>query len=409
MIFTETERNLARDLFARIFAATTGPGLGVTRESYGLGETAALQLVAEVAREHGLEPRSDRAGNLFIASDGKWPDEAVVIGSHLDSVPCGGNYDGLAGVLAGLLCMIKAKARGVNKPFVALGLRGEESAWYGIPYIGSRAIFGRLSNDDLQRRHVKLPGKSLGNAMASCALTDMPAIAKGERLLPTYAIKEFWELHIEQGPVLQDKGVPVGIVTGIRGNTRAPKARMFGQAGHSGTTPHYLRKDAVLRFSQLLVRLDLHRQFVHEMGKDIVMTCGIVGTDPAKHSMTTIADEVTFALDVRSMDAPIVHNFYDYAKGLAGDDVEWGDLVTTPGLKINDGTWCRVAEACERLGVNAMPMPSGAGHDAAIFAHNGVESGMVFVRNQHGSHNPHEAMNIDDFMLGVEVLWETVR
>jgi N-carbamoyl-L-amino-acid hydrolase len=409
MIFTEQERNFARDLFGRVHEETTDASGGITRESYGLGESKALATVAEAAGQLGLIARADRVGNLFVTNDGVWPVEATVIGSHLDSVPCGGNYDGLAGVVAGLLILKKAKARGVDKPLVALGLRGEESAWYGIPYIGSRAIFGRLSNDDLQRRHVKTPGKSLGNAMASCALTDMPAIARGDRLLPTNAIKEFWELHIEQGPVLQDKGVPVGIVTGIRGNTRAPSARMFGQAGHSGTTPHYLRKDAVLRLAELLVELESRRRQMHECGKDIVVTCGIVGTDPSKHSMTTIADEVRFSLDVRSLSVDTVSEFYDYAKGYAGDEVDWGDLVTTPGLKIHDRTWARVAEACERLGVNAMPMPSGAGHDAAIFAHNGVEAGMVFVRNQHGSHNPHEAMNIDDFMLGVEVLWETVR
>ncbi len=410
MIFTEAERNLARDLFARIRIDTAVPGGGVTRESYGLGESMAIQNIAEVAREQGLQPRSDRAGNLYITPDGGWPTNAIVIGSHLDSVPCGGNYDGLAGVVAGLLIVLKAKKRGVDKPLVALGLRGEESAWFGIPYIGAKALMGKLTKTDLERRHRNKPDLTLLRAIAGCAITDPHAIMAGERLLSVSMIKEFWELHIEQGPVLQNLGVPIGVVTGIRGNVRAPGARVRGDAGHSGTTPHRLRQDAVLRFAKLMVALEEMRSSMHESGKDIVFTCGVVGTDPAKHAITSIADAVYFSLDVRSIDLPTATGFLDYAKEYAGDTVDWGDVITTPGIKIPGNTYSRAMHACQKIaGGNAMAMPSGAGHDAVIFAQNDIETGMVFVRNQHGSHNPHEDMNIDDFMLGVEVLWETLR
>lgn len=409
MIFTEAERNLARDLFARIRIDTAVPGGGVTRESYGLGETVAIQNIAEVAREQGLQPRSDRAGNLYITPDGGWPTNAIVIGSHLDSVPCGGNYDGLAGVVAGLLIVLKAKKRGVDKPLVALGLRGEESAWFGIPYVGAKALMGKLTKADLERKHRDKPGRSLLQALSSCALTDPHAILAGERLLSESMIKEFWELHIEQGPVLQNLGVPIGVVTGIRGNVRTPNARMCGEAGHSGTTPHRMRKDAVMRFAELMVVLEAMRCSLHENGRDLVFTCGIVGTNPARHAITTIADEVNFSLDIRSIHPGEEQGFLNYAKEYARDTVDWGGVITTPGVKIADSTWSRAMHACQKLGGNAMAMPSGAGHDAAVFAQNGVETGMVFVRNQHGSHNPHEDMNIDDFMLGVEVLWETLR
>jgi N-carbamoyl-L-amino-acid hydrolase len=148
---------------------------------------------------------------------------------------------------------------------------------------------------------------------------------------------------------------------------------------------------------------------MHESGKDIVFTCGVAGTDPGKHAITSIADLMHFSLDVRSIDAPTVLGFIDYAKQYAGDTVYWDELVTTPGIKIKVETLEGVAAATKKLGIEAITMPSGAGHDAAIFAQSGVEAGMVFVRNQHGSHNPHEDMNIDDFMLGVETLWEVVR
>lgn len=410
MIFSETERNLARDLFGRIGVATTDVRGGITRESYGAGETMALEMVAEAAHILGLHARVDTVGNLVVSIDGLWPVESTVIGSHLDSVPCGGNYDGLAGVIAGLLCVSKAKQLGEARPIIALGLRGEESAWYGIPYVGAKALFGHLTEHDLARPHRELPGVTLGERLAQLTTShDMTLIERGERLLPTNAIREFWELHIEQGPVLASKSIPVGAVTGIRGNTRAPNARVLGKAGHSGTTPHHLREDAILIFAELMVELEAWRATAHFDGKDIVVTCGIVGTNPSRHSITTIADQVRFGLDVRSLDPTVVQNFYAYAKTYAQETVDWGELIQTPGVAIRDTTWRRVVQSCKHLGVACLEMPSGAGHETAVFAQAGIASGMVFVRNDGGSHNPHERMDIDDFMLGVEVLWETIQ
>jgi N-carbamoyl-L-amino-acid hydrolase len=402
-VFTEEERNFALSLFARVRVATCGGRIGVDRPSYGHGETDALNIIAEEAEQRGLRTRVDDAANLLMTVDGEWPDGMVAIGSHLDAVPRGGNYDGLAGVVAALLVVQKAKIRRLKTPVVGIGLRGEESAWFGIPYMGSKAALGKLSKDDLWHRfHEDL---ALGTRMGQCGAL-VTRIERGERILP--AVSAFWELHIEQGPVLVDEELPVGIVTAIRGNVRAPQARMFGQAGHSGTTPHKLRKDAVLRFAEMLVAAEEYRAHLHEQAQDIVMTCGMVGTVPEKHAMTTIADEVRFSLDVRSTNMDIAKLMFAYVQKYAGDTVDWGTVVETPSMTVNPETVARARRAAYQLNVPCMSLPSGAGHDAVIFDGAGIPSGMVFVRNRHGSHNPHEDMDIDDFMLGVETLYRTI-
>lgn len=411
MIFTEAERNIARDLFARIRIETAVPGGGVTRESYGIGETRAIDVLAEEARNLGLEARYDPAANLYITPGGNWPMRAIVVGSHLDSVPCGGNYDGLAGVIAGLLITLKAKRAGLNKPIVALGLRGEESAWYGVPYIGSKALMGKLTKKDLDRPH-RDRAKTLRNAMGSTAavFSGMARIEAGERLLSEDMISEFWELHIEQGPALEAEGFPVGLVTGIHGNVRTPNAMVYGEPGHSGTTPHKLRKDAVVRFADLVMELEDRRsKMEYSAGTDLLFTVGVAHTDNATHAMTKIASQMHFSLDIRSMNDAEAVGFLEYAQRYAGATVYWGDIVRTPSAWLDKDLLQRSAAAATKLGVMAKCIPSGAGHDAAVFSGAGVPSGMVFVRNQGGSHNPHEEMNIDDFMMGVEVIWETIR
>lgn len=402
MMFTQADRDLAESLFARIATETTVPGDGVSRPSYGLNETRAWQIVAETAIGLKLHTRADVAGNLVITKDAEVPPRATWIGSHLDSVPHGGNYDGLAGVVAALLLVAKAKEKKCELPIVGLGLRGEESAWFGTPYLGSKAILGKLTWRDLDRRRRddKAPLRRYMELLSimPTRLVEAPVVTREQ-------IVEFWELHIEQGPVLVSCNAPVGIVTGIRGNVRAGNARIVGKAGHSGTTPHHLRDDAVVRFVEVMTKLEARRKRLAERGDDLVFTCGIVGTDPKKHAITTIADEVHLALDVRSLDVRCARDFLAYAESLG---VDLGEVVTTPGVVISPEMWQRASHACTDLEIRHEVMPSGAGHDAAVFQQAGIPSGMIFVRNDHGSHNPAEAMSTDDFLLGCEVLWRTI-
>jgi N-carbamoyl-L-amino-acid hydrolase len=404
MMFTTADRDLAEQLFARVYEQTAVPEGGVSRPSYGLGETIAWRIVAEAAIDLGLRAGPDAAGNLVVArEDGPLPSGSTWVGSHLDSVPRGGNYDGLAGVVAALLVVAKARETKCAVPIVGIGLRGEESAWFGVPYLGSKAILGKLERRDLERRRRTPDAESLGAYMELLGI--MPARLVEGPVVNTSRVAEFWELHIEQGPVLVARGKPVGVVTGIRGNARAPRARVTGVAGHSGTTPHDLRQDAVARFVEVMAKLERRRLALAEFGDDLVFTCGVVGTDPEKHSITTIADEVGFALDVRSLRDHHARDFLGYAESLG---VDLGEIVTTPAAEVPPSMWQHARRACQELKIDYEVMPSGAGHDAAVFQQAGVSSGMIFVRNENGSHNPAEAMSTDDFLLGCEVLWRTI-
>jgi beta-ureidopropionase / N-carbamoyl-L-amino-acid hydrolase len=439
-MFTSADRNLAETIFARVADATAAPGGGVCRPSYGHNETAAWSVVADAARGHDLHVRADAAGNLVILRDDRdreIPPGATWVGSHLDSVPCGGNYDGLAGVVAALLMLIKAREKSLSLPIVGLGLRGEESAWFGVPYLGSKAILGRITERDLDRhaygvaaRRAAGDGHVLyGNADEHVTLRecmqevgiDPQRLVVTPPLVQPQQIAEFWELHIEQGPVLAASGKPVGVVSGIRGSVRALDARVTGSAGHSGTTPHHMREDAVVRFVEVMTKLDDRRREIVAAGGDLVFTCGIVGTNPARHSVTTIADEVRFSLDVRSLVDDQAWLFMRYAEsiGVKFGPVDQdplpgvipstlGNLVQTPSAACDPKMRERLFGACERLGVEHRLMPSGAGHDAAVFQQAGVPTGMIFVRNENGSHNPDEAMSMDDFMIGCEVLWRAI-
>ncbi|CAB5662414.1 hydantoinase/carbamoylase family amidase [Comamonas aquatica] len=406
---------LAQQLFADI-RALTFDGVGVTRASYGAGENACARHLEAFARAEGLEVTTDRAGN-FVYRDPADTRQGPVIwtGSHLDSVPQGGNYDGLAGIVAGLLVLIAAKRQGVTlpAPLQVIGFRGEESAWFGKAYMGSGALWGKLTAADLalQRRE---DGVTLGDALAACG-ADLAAIARQDKLFNPADIRAYVELHIEQGPVMVAREIPVGVVSGIRGNVRHNKIECFGEAQHSGVVPRWLRKDAVFAVSDLIVRLDTHWRALLERGTDLVVTCGVVQTNPAEHSISRVPGYAHFSFEARSKSSDTLEAFYQLVQAeMASIERERGvkfqldrRLLSEPA--VTDPQLCDLmAKACRERGIAHERIPSGAGHDAALFANGGVPSAMVFVRNQHGSHNPHEAMELSDFMLGTQVMADTI-
>lgn len=401
------------DLLDHIGQATHD-GLGITRESYGDGEGTALRLLAQQAEAMGLAAEADRAGNLWlrIAVDRR-EEPAVVIGSHVDSVPQGGNYDGLAGVVAGM-AVLQALAADWQSlpPLRVLALRGEESAWYGRAYVGSLALLGRLPAAALALRHRTGTG-TLGEALGRCG-ADVAAIGRSEPLLPV-RVAAYLELHIEQGPVMVARGWPVAAVTGIRGNLRHNRVRCLGETGHSGAVPRWLRHDAVLAVAQLLARMDEHWRVLLQMGMDLVMTAGIFTTPAASHAVSVIPGEVQFSFEVRSQDAETLRRFHALLKqecetvaAERGVRFEFDEPVASAPATMDEG-WIRRFEAAgAALGQPLERLPSGAGHDAAVFAAAGIPSAMLFVRNAHGSHNPHEALSADDLDAGIAVLRDAV-
>jgi beta-ureidopropionase / N-carbamoyl-L-amino-acid hydrolase len=386
-------------------------GPGVTRPSYGEGETRALKLIESVALEHGLHCRYDSGANLWLSLPDAGNEPATVIGSHLDSVPQGGNFDGLAGVVAGLLVLIHFKQIGAltTKPVKVLALRGEESAWFGKAYMGSLALTGQLRAVDLELKH-RETGQTLESAMAALGV-PVDLVKAGEPLIDMKSIGAYLELHIEQGPTMVARHWPVSPVTGIRGNIRHNRIVCQGETGHSGAVPRWLRKDAVLAVAELLSRLDEHWRVLQQMGMDLVMTCGVISTNPQSHAVSVIPGEVGFSFEVRSQSEQTLEQFYQLMRNEC-EQIERSrgvtfnfdrKLLTQPAVM--DPAWLkRLIQACADYGIETETMPSGAGHDAAVFANLGVPSGMLFIRNDHGSHNPYEAMDIGDFVLGVNVL-----
>ncbi|MGH7715763.1 MAG: hydantoinase/carbamoylase family amidase, partial [Vulcanimicrobiaceae bacterium] len=398
---------LFREL-ARVTADTSG--IGVSRESYGVGEQKAIELIQRQAENAGLNTGFDPAGNLHVTLSGR--DVAkpfIAIGSHLDSVPQGGNYDGAAGVIAGLLVLMRLKEeRAVPARTVKLiAMRGEESAWYGKTCVGSYALFGGLTEQDLMLTHRSSRG-TLGQAMQARG-ADIARIARGEVLLDPASVGAYLELHIEQGPVMVARGFPTAIVTGIRGNIRHREIRCIGEAAHSGAVPRWLRRDAVFAAAELVTHLDEHWESLQQRGLDLVVTVGIISTNPVEHAMSRVPGEVSFSFEVRSQSSDTLESFYHLMRTecrAIGDrrkvEFRFDRRLDTKPARMDDAWVERLLRLSRRLGLPAETLPSGAGHDAAIFANEGVPSAMVFIRNEHGSHNPLEAMALDDFLEGTE-------
>ncbi len=402
---------LAANLFARL-RELSFDGIGISRETYGPSETAAMELVAKEAEVHGLETEWDAARNMIVRLPGQ--DRclaAVATGSHLDSVPQGGNYDGAAGVIAGLLALIEAKTQGApRRSMEVYALRGEESAWFGGPcYFGSRSLFGQIEASDLASRH-RDTGTTLAEQMLASG-ADMTIIEGKQTIRPAEDFHAWFELHIEQGPVLIAKEKPVGIVTGIRGNTRRRHVKCVGEAAHSGAVPRWLRHDAVLAMSELLMRLDEHWRVLLAWGEDLVFTTGIVETDPTEHAVSRVPGQVTFAIEFRSQDKKTIENFSkilvtecEKIGNERGVCFDLGDAVSSAPAKMSGNMVALVEGEAQAAGLDYEIMPSGAGHDTAVFANAGVPATMIFVRNDKGSHNPHEAMDMADFARGTDLL-----
>jgi N-carbamoyl-L-amino-acid hydrolase len=402
---------LATRLFSELRTATPDI-VGISRESFGPTETVAIEIIEKAARQAGLLTERDAGANLVVTLPGQEPElPCLACGSHLDSVPQGGNFDGAAGVIAGLAVLARFRRDGVvlRRTLKLFGLRGEESAWFGRAYIGSSALFGDLSSDDLHLPHLRT-GRRLIDCMRDVG-ADVDRISRGEPLLDPATVAAWIELHIEQGPVLVARNLPIGIVTGIRGNIRHRTIECLGEAGHSGAVPRWLRRDAVFATAELVTHIDRHWRILLERGRDLVVTSGIFGTDAAENAIARIPGYVRFSFEARSQSEETLEAFYDLFLSECARIGEERNVEFVLGRRLNsspatmDPAWVeRLRAAARSLGLPDEPMPSGAGHDAAVFAAAGIPSAMIFVRNAHGSHNPAEAMEMDDFIAGLAVM-----
>src|SRR3984885_800618 len=251
----EPDLKLAAALFDSLGRATRR-GRGIVRDSYGAGEQAAHDIMRAAAQTMDLDVAIDAIGNLMMTLPGR--DRAaprVIIGSHLDSVPQGGNYDGAAGVVAGLCVLSALRQAGIEIgcDLTVMGIRAEESAWFDVPYIGSAGAFGLLDPACLSIKRSD-NGRTLESALSERGF-DPEAIRSRRRLIEPSGIRAFLEVHIEQGPTLVARGLPAAVVTGIRGCKRFRNEPCLRQYAHSGAVNRPYRQGAVAATVALLHHL----------------------------------------------------------------------------------------------------------------------------------------------------------
>ncbi|WP_439599075.1 Zn-dependent hydrolase [Falsiroseomonas sp.] len=409
--------NLSPDveLAARLFddlRAATFDGVGITRDAYGAGERRAHEIVRTAAEGIGLECRADPVGNLLMTLPGSdRKAKRVLLGSHLDSVAEGGNFDGAAGVLCGLATVAGMKRAGFvpGRDVTVVAVRAEEAgSWFPISYPGSRGALGLLKAEELAVKRQD-NGRSLADHMRDEGF-DPGFVERGGKTFSSDDTAAFLELHIEQGPVLEGQGVPVGIVTGIPGSRRLRAARVLGEYNHSGATPRKYRRDAAIALAELAHRVDDRWVQLEAQGHVLVVTFCVMGTTEDA-GFTKIAGEARFQLDVRSVNPRscdlLMETLYEAVPEIEarrGVRFELGAETTSRAAPMDAAIREGLVRAADSLGVKHLAMASGAGHDAAAFAMAGIPAGMIFVRNQHGSHNPKEAMRMDDFAQACAVV-----
>ncbi|HYB72791.1 MAG TPA: Zn-dependent hydrolase [Candidatus Sulfotelmatobacter sp.] len=362
------------------------PGGGITRPSFSDADMEARRWFQGRLREAGLEPRLDGAGNITARSgDGGGP--AVFLGSHLDSVPNGGMFDGALGTLAALEALRVVRERGLRlkRPLELVAFTDEEGAFGG--FFGSYAFTGALT-PEMVRAQQDVRGLRLADAMARRGLDAMQAPAA--RRDPA-GIHAYLELHIEQGPVLERLRLPIGIVETICG-IRRWAVTMRGRADHAGTTPMDARKDALVAAADLVVR-------AHRLGLEAAphgrATVGVLRADPGVANI--VPERAELILELREQDPAALEALAARGAELAaaaarawGLEVEIAPLLRIDPVPMAPAVQAAIAGAAQALGLKAHRMPAGAGHDAQVVGRV-ARAGMVFVACRDGrSHSPLE-------------------
>lgn len=379
----------------------------VTRLAFMPEDEAAHAFIAERMAERGLKTRFDAFGNLFGRRAGRQPDAPVVLtGSHLDGPPDGGMYDGTIGVICALEAIRLLDERGVEteRPIEVAAIRCEHLDRFGVSCLGSRAMAGKLTEDDLDRLTDGLTesrrGQTLREALREAGhLREALASADiGER------VHAFVELHIEQGKVLEERGERLGLVTGIAGPTRFA-IELTGAADHSGGTPMDLRRDALCGAAEMILALE---RMASETSSS-VGTVGVIEVSPG--AVHTIPGSVRFKVDIRGVDrdekAGLVDGFRRELDAIAARR-ELGMSVSTsvdePPVPCSAEVLDTMAGVLEEAGFRFMRMPSGGGHDTQHLAAR-TNVAMLFVPSVGGiSHTPEEYTSPEDLAHGAEAL-----
>ena len=388
------------ELFNRFYDIGGLTSGGVTRLGYTQTEDQMHEMFALLGGELGYGNTQDEVGNTFVGSAAR--DGCYLIGSHLDSVIDGGRYDGVAGIIAGLMVLRWAREEGLNIPIRVGAFRCEESSNFGCCTIGSGLVTREISREKVAGL-VSKDGQTLESIFAGRGYSlDPPRIS---------GLAGYLELHIEQGKVLEESGTSVGIVQTIAGPRRF-KLYLRGLAEHSGATPMALRSDAMCAAAELI--LEIERLGNKEAAYQTVATVGVVNNKP--NVMNVIPGEVELGVDIRGIDRTsldrIELEMKDAAKRICfRRNIEYLEekLSEFPPVNMSGDVQMGLERAAQRLGISSRRMMSGAGHDAMAFPAL-CETGMVFIPCQKGiSHNRAEFASLSSICDGARVIYEYLK
>lgn len=403
---------IQRERLAEAFnnmATFTAPGEGINRLAFTDADWDGRQYIMDRMTEAGLMIETDGFGNVIGYKAGKNPDLPVVmVGSHTDSVPNGGNYDGVVGVLSAIEAVRSMTDDGFahDHTIAVVSFMCEESSRFGAATLGSRAMRGELTAKDLHRL-VDKGGISLYEALQTRNL-DPDAI---EQMQYKRSVKAFIEIHIEQGKVLEHEKKKIGIVTGIAAPERF-YVTVRGHADHSGATPMNLRHDALCGAAKIILGIEEITSMQEE--PPVVGTVGVVDVSPG--AVNVIPGAVKLGVDIRSMSkvardsvVTLVKEYIDVIAGKRGLTYTIDPIAQDRPVAMHPAMIAQIKAAAQSLGVEYMRMPSGAGHDAMHWAE-AVPTGMIFIPCRDGiSHNPAEFAEMDDIVTGARVLDTVLR
>ena len=374
---------------------------GLTRPVYSAAWTQARRKLAEWMRAAGLEVRDDPVGNLFGRMRGRESDRAILTGSHLDTVPLGGKFDGALGILAGLVSLqaLREQKGQPRRSLEVVALCEEEGSRFPAHYWGTRAILGQIAAEELEHLRDDL-GTSIAEAMLAAGLSP-----DRYREAVRQDVDAFIELHIEQGRVLFDEHIDLGIVQAIVG-LQQRWITVRGRADHAGTTPMDLRRDAFQAAAQMAV--EITRQ-VEQEGRPAVVTLGKWEVKPG--AVNVIPGEVRFSIDLRHPDEETKQHLavalWERCQDIAR---ERGVLVSSEIVNdsrpsaLDAALQTVLVQAAQTCGASWKAMPSGAGHDSQEMARH-LPTAMLFVPSVEGrSHSAAEYTTPESVARGAAVL-----
>ena len=385
------------------FGALKGGGL--TRLAFSKEDLEARKFLINLIEKNGFKLKIDNVGNIYaIYDDGCEADaKPVCVGSHIDSVPNGGFYDGTLGVMAGLEALSSIKEAGIKlkRPLWLINFSCEESSRFKTATIGSKIISGKLSQQRLHELKDE-DGISLFEAMSAAGFKPQNL---DEAILKENSLHAYLELHIEQGPVLERSSISVGVVSGIAAPIRF-EITIQGKADHSGATPMNMRSDALLAASHIIIAAN---KFAKNK-KTAVATVGYVHAKPGV--LNVVPGEARLGVDLRDIDKASLEELNLELRNFVGElsrelkfSYEIRELSSDEPVKLSEHAINLLEDEVKKLGIQTLTLPSGAGHDAMNLTKLASSVGMLFIPCVDGiSHNTKEAINFKDAVTATKIL-----